>query len=93
MPQTGQRTVAILCCKEAGPNRGRGGNEQAGTMTSTLHKSATRKASLAEACDAPNGGFKRLALPAVAAAVQTLAQARPQETAPQDRSRRAGKLG
>jgi hypothetical protein len=42
-------------------------------MTSTLQKSETRQqASLAEARGAPNGGFKRLALPAVAAAVQTL---------------------
>lgn len=46
-------------------------------MTSTLRKPETRHgASLAEACDAPNGGFKRLALPAVAAAVQTSAQAK-----------------
>ncbi len=47
-------------------------------MTSTLRKLDTQHhSSLTEAArDAPNGGFKRLALPAVAAAVQTLARAK-----------------
>jgi len=47
-------------------------------MTNTLRKLDTqRDTSLAESArSAPNGGFKRLALPAVAAAVHTLAQAK-----------------
>jgi hypothetical protein len=54
-------------------------------MTSTLHKADTRqKASLAEARVAPDAGFKRLALPAVAAAVQTLAGAKPRKVAHQE---------
>ena len=47
-------------------------------MTNTLRRLDTqRDTSLAESArSAPNGGFKRLALPAVAAAVHTLAQAK-----------------
>lgn len=47
-------------------------------MTSTLRKLDNRQdTSSADALrSAPNGGFKRLALPAVAAAVHTLAQAK-----------------
>jgi hypothetical protein len=49
-------------------------------MTITLRKPETRHgSSLAETRGAPHGGFKRLALPAVAAAVQTLAQAKSRE--------------
>jgi hypothetical protein len=45
-------------------------------MTNTNRKLDTQHdTSLAEACTAPNGGFKRLALPAVAAAVQTIPKA------------------
>ncbi len=58
---------------------------QARTMSSTLQKSETRqKASLAEARNAPNGGFKRLALPAVAAAVQTFGGSKGRSGAHQD---------
>jgi hypothetical protein len=54
-------------------------------MTSTVQKPENRqKTSLAEARSAPDGGFKRLALPAVAAAVQTLAGAKPRRPAHQD---------
>ena len=65
-------------------------------MTKTLRKLDTQHdASLAEAArTAPNGGFKRLALPAVAAAVQTLPQAKPRKPAHQELSaplRRDGK--
>ena len=47
-------------------------------MTSTLRKLDTHHdTSLAEAGGgAPNGGFKRLALPAVAAAVRSVSQAK-----------------
>jgi hypothetical protein len=47
-------------------------------MTNTLRRLDTQcDTSLAESArSAPNGGFKRLALPAVAAAVHTLAQAK-----------------
>jgi hypothetical protein len=56
---------------------GRGGNDQARTMTNTSYKiEAQKRTSLAEARPAPHGGFKRLALPAVAAAVQTLSPAK-----------------
>jgi hypothetical protein len=50
-------------------------------MTNILRKLDTQhQASLAESArSAPNGGFKRLALPAVAAAVQTLARAKSRE--------------
>lgn len=50
-------------------------------MTSTLRKlDAHRETSLTDAArSAPHGGFKRLALPAVAAAVHTLAQAKPRK--------------
>lgn len=90
MPQTGQRTVAILCSNDAGPESGAAvETNQARIMANPLQTSETRqKASLVEARGAPNGGFKRLALPAVAAAVQQLSQARSQETAHQDRVRR-----
>ena len=59
------------------------------TMTSRLRKLDTQHdTSLAGAAQsAPDGGFKRLALPAVAAAVQTLAKAKMREPAPQDCSR------
>ena len=52
-------------------------------MTSTRRKLDTQHdTSLAEAArNAPNGGFKRLALPAVAAAVQTLTRAKPRQPA------------
>jgi hypothetical protein len=55
-------------------------------MTNTLRKLDTQHhASLAEAARAaPNGGFKRLALPAVAAAVHTLAQAKARQPARQE---------
>jgi hypothetical protein len=50
-------------------------------MTSTNRRHDTQHdSSLAEAArTAPNGGFKRLALPAVAAAVHTLTQAKPRK--------------
>ena len=51
-------------------------------MTSNLRKLDTRHASLSKAARmAPDGSFKPLALPAVAAAVQTLAQAKPSRAA------------
>ena len=52
-------------------------------MTRTVQKPDIRRStSLAEAArSAPDGGFKRLALPAVAAAVHTLAQAKPRQPA------------
>jgi hypothetical protein len=54
-------------------------------MTGTLYKANSRqKASLAEARVAPDAGFKRLALPAVAAAVQTLTGAKSRNVAHQD---------
>jgi hypothetical protein len=54
-------------------------------MTSIVHKSETRpRANLAEVRGAPDGGFKRLALPAVRAAVQALASAKPRQSAHQD---------
>jgi hypothetical protein len=55
-------------------------------MTSTIRRLDTQHdASLAEAArTAPNGGFKRLALPAVAAAVQPLAQAKPRKSTHQE---------
>jgi len=55
-------------------------------MRNTNRKLDTQhETSLAEACrTAPDGGFKRLALPAVAAAVHTLAQAKPRKPAHQE---------
>ena len=55
-------------------------------MRSNLRKLDTQHdSSLAEAArSAPNGGFKRLALPAVAAAVHTLALAKPRQPAPRE---------
>jgi hypothetical protein len=52
-------------------------------MTSNLRNlDSQHSASLGEAArSAPNGGFKRLALPAVAAAVHTLAQTKPRQPA------------
>ena len=79
MPQTRQGTVAIIASNVRGPNRA-AVKRQARTMTSSLRKLDTQHdASVAEAArTAPAGGFKRLALPAVAAAaaVHTLAQAK-----------------
>jgi hypothetical protein len=64
-------------------------------MTSTLQKSEPRsRANLVEARGAPDSGFKRLALPAVAAAVQALATAKPRHSAHEERPapvRRTGK--
>jgi hypothetical protein len=65
-------------------------------MTKTIRKLDTQHdTSLAGAArTAPNGGFKRLALPAVAAAVHTLTQAKPRKPAHQELSallRRDGK--
>jgi hypothetical protein len=95
VPQTGQRTVVIPCSNDGGPNRAAVETIQARTMTNTLRKAeipATQ--SPADARNAPNGGFKRLALPAVAAAVQTLASAKGRVVPSQDRpanGRRDGK--
>ena len=82
MPQTRQGTVAIIARDVRGPNRD-AVKRQARAMTSTNRRLDTQHdASLAEAArTAPNGGFKRLALPAVAAAVHTLAQAKPRKPA------------
>jgi len=94
-PQTGQRRVAIPCSNDAGPNQAAVETIQARTMTNTLRQTeipATQ--SEAEARNAPNGGFKRLALPAVAAAVQTLATAKGRAVVSHDRpanARRDGK--
>jgi hypothetical protein len=80
VPQTRQGTVAIIGRDVRGPHRA-AVKRQARTMTTNLRKLDTQHdASLAEAArTAPNGGFKRLALPAVAAAVHTLAQTKPRE--------------
>jgi hypothetical protein len=62
-------------------------------MTNTL-RNQNISASPADTRSAPNGGFKRLALPAVAAAVQTLASAKARSAASSDRpanARRDGK--
>jgi hypothetical protein len=54
-------------------------------MTSIVHKSETRpRATPAEVRGAPDAGFKRLALPAVAAAVQALGKSKPLQLAHQD---------
>jgi hypothetical protein len=87
MPQTGPRTVAIICfTSRRYPHAGRGGNVlKASIMTSTLQKSEPRpRANLVELRGAPDSGFKRLALPAVAAAVQALATAKPRHSAHED---------
>jgi hypothetical protein len=85
MPQTGPRTVAIICSNHVDPIGSRWKRLEVRTMTSIVHKPETRqRASLAEARTAPDGGFKRLALPAVAAAVQTLARAKPRQPAHQE---------
>ena len=65
-------------------------------MTSTIRRlDPQHDASLAEAArTAPNGGFKRLALPAVAAAVQTVSQPKPRKSNHQELAaflHRAGK--
>jgi hypothetical protein len=85
MPQTRQGTVAIIATDVRGPDRATV-KRQARTMTKTLRKLDTQHdSSLTEAArSAPNGGFKRLALPAVAAAVHTLAQAKPRQPAPRE---------
>lgn len=93
-PQTGQPTVAIPCSNDAGPNRAAVETIQARAMTNTLRKaeiSATQ--SPADARNAPNGGFKRLALPAVAAAVQTRAPAKGRIVASHDRPANAQRDG
>jgi hypothetical protein len=96
VPQTRQATVVILWSKDADLESGVAVETiQARTMASTLQISESRrKASLSEACSAPNGGFKRLALPAVAAAVQTLGGNKGRPVVHQDwsaRPRRDGK--
>lgn len=85
MPQTRQREVAIIGRDVRGPNRAPV-KRQARTMTNTSRRLDTQHdTSLAEAArTAPNGGFKRLALPAVAAAVHTLAQAKPRKSTHQE---------
>jgi hypothetical protein len=85
VPQTRQGTVAIIEWDARGPNRAVV-KRQARIMTNTLRKLDTHPdTSLAEAArTAPNGGFKRLALPAVAAAVHTLAQAKSRRPAHQE---------
>ena len=82
VPQTRQGTDAIICWCVRGPDRA-AVKRQARTMRSTNRTLDTQHdASLAEAArTAPNGGFKRLALPAVAAAVHTLAQTKPRQPA------------
>lgn len=77
VPQTRQGTVAIIHSYMRGPNRA-AVKRQARTMTSTFRNLDTQHdTSLAEvARAAPNGGFKRLALPAVAAAVHSRSQAK-----------------
>ena len=85
MPQTCQAEVAIinrLCAARIGAAVKR----QARTMTSKNRRLDTQQdTSLAEAArTAPNGGFKRLALPAVAAAVQTLPPAKPRKSTYQE---------
>ena len=85
MPQTRQGTVAIIGRLCAAPDRAVV-KRQARLMASTIRRLDTQHdASLAEAArTAPNGGFKRLALPAVAAAVQTLTQAKPRKSTHQE---------
>jgi hypothetical protein len=82
VPQTRQAVVAIMWWDVRGPDRATV-KRQARIMTNNLRKLDTQHgASMAEAArSAPNGGFKRLALPAVAAAVHTLAQTKPRQPA------------
>ncbi len=85
VPQTRQGTVAIIARDVRGPDRA-AVKRQARAMTSTNRRlDSQHDSSLAEAArTAPNGGFKRLALPAVAAAAHTLTQAKSRKPAHQE---------